>query len=98
MKIKTVPFFAVLLAVSSLMAQSGPDQSSSANTHSKNSKGDITVQGCLARATGNYVLMQTDPSNTYKLEEVNRKIKLGPHLGEQVEVAGWESPSLSTKL
>jgi protein involved in polysaccharide export with SLBB domain len=97
MKIKTVPFFAVLLAVSSLMAQSGPDQSSSANkVHSKNSEDDITVQGCLTRATGNYVLMQTDPSNTYKLEEVNRKIKLGPHLGEQVEVTGWESPSLST--
>ena len=97
MKIKTMPSFAVLLALSSLMAQSGPNQSSSANKpYSKNSAGDITVQGCLARATGNYVLMQTDSSHTYKLEEGNRKVKMGPHLGKQVEVTGWESPSLST--
>jgi PEGA domain len=40
--------------------------------------------------------MQTGPSNTYNLEEGSRKIKLGPHLGQQVEVTGWESPALST--
>jgi hypothetical protein len=38
--------------------------------------------------------MQTDPGNSYELE--SRKIKLGSHLGEQVEVTGWESPFLST--
>lgn len=53
------------------------------------------MQGCLSTAAGDYILMQTDPGNSYELEG-SRKIKLGPHLGEQVEVTGWESPSLST--
>lgn len=97
MKMKRIPFLVVLFAASSLMAQSGPDRSSSANKpRSRNSKGEITLQGCLGRATGDYVLIQTDPGNTYELEKASRTIKLGPHLGEQVEVTGWKSPSLST--
>jgi hypothetical protein len=97
MKTKGIPFLVVLFAVSSLMAQSGPDRSSGANKpRSKNSEGEITVQGCLERATGDYVLMQTDPGNTYELEQGSRKIKLDPHVGEQVVVTGWKSPSLST--
>ena len=87
---------AVLFAVSSLMAQSDPHQSGIASkAHSKDSK-DVTVQGCVAISFGSYVLMQTDPGNTYELEKGSRKIKLGPHLGEHVEVTGWERPSLST--
>jgi len=90
----TMTLLAVLFAVSSLMAQSGPGQSSGANKrHSKNP--EVTVQGCLGVDKGDYVLMQTDPGNTYELAE-SHKIKLGPHLGEQVEVTGWERPSLST--
>ena len=97
MKMKTVAFLVGLFAVSSLMAQSGPDRSSGANqAGSKNAKSEITVQGCLGRATGDYVLMQTDPGNTYEVEKGNRKIKLSPHLGEEVEIKGWKSPSLST--
>ena len=52
------------------------------------------MQGCLSTASGDYILMQTDPGNSYEPE--SRKIKLDSHLGEQVEVTGWESPSLST--
>jgi hypothetical protein len=90
----TMTLLAVLFAISSLMAQSGPGQSSGASKrHSKNP--EVTVQGCLGMEKGDYVLMQTDPGNTYKLEVIH-KIKLGPHLGEQVEVIGWERPSLST--
>lgn len=59
-------------------------------------KGDITLQGCVSRAAGQYILMQADPATTYKLESGKGDIKLDPHLGEQVEVTGWESPSLST--
>ena len=60
---------AVLFAVSLLMAQSDPGQSSNASkAHSKSSKGDVTVQGCVAMSFGgSYVLMQTDPGNTYEL-------------------------------
>ena len=84
---------AVLFAISSLMAQSSPGQSSGANK--RHSQPEVTVQGCLGTQKGDYVLVQTDPGNTYELEE-SHKIKLGPHLGEQVEVTGWERPSLST--
>jgi len=91
---KKMTLLAVLFAVSSLMGQSGPGQSSGANKrYSKNP--EVTVQGCLGTQKGDYVLVQTDPGNTYELEE-SHKIKLGPHLGEQVEVTGWERPSLST--
>ena len=62
MKMKNVTLSAVLFAVSSLMAQSGPGQSGVANKrHSKNPKGEVTVQGCLGTALGDYILMQTDP-------------------------------------
>jgi len=84
---------AVLFAISSLMAQSSPGQSSGANK--RHSQPEVTVQGCLGTQKGDYVLVQTDPGNTYELEE-SHKIKLGPHLGEQVEVTGWERPSLAT--
>ncbi len=90
----TMALLAALLAVSSLMAQSGPGQSSGTNKrHSKNP--EVTVQGCLGTQKGDYVLMQTDPGNTYELEE-SHEVKLGPHLGEQVEVTGRERPSLAT--
>lgn len=93
MKTTTI-LLAALFAVSSLIAQSGPGQSGGANKrHSKNP--DVTVQGCLGVDKGDYVLMQTDPGNIYKLAE-SHKIKLDPHLGEQVEVTGWERSSLST--
>jgi hypothetical protein len=52
--------------------------------HSKGSKGDLTVQGCVARASVYDILMQAGTNHTYNLEEGNRKVKLGPHLGEQV--------------
>jgi hypothetical protein len=97
MKRKTISFLVLWLAVGSLMAQSGKNQSNRPSTaHSKHSNGDVTVQGCLGRATGDYILTQTDPGNTFKLEKVTHGLKLGPHLGEQVVVTGWKSPTLST--
>ncbi len=89
----TMTLLAVLFAISSLMAQSDPGQSSGANKrHSKNP--EVTAQGCLGIDKGDYVLMQADPGNTYELEG-SHKIKLDAHLGEQVEVIGWERPSQS---
>jgi len=91
---RAMTLLTVLFAISSLMAQSGPGQSSGANKRHSNNP-EVTVQGCLSIVNGDYSLMQTDPGNTYELE-VSHKIKLGPHLGEQVEVTGWERPSLAT--
>ncbi len=95
MKMKRTTLVAVLFAVSVLIAQSSLGQSSAANKrHSKHHRSEITVQGCLSITAGDYTLVQTDPGNTYELD--SRKVDLGEHLGEQVEVTGWERPSLAT--
>lgn len=79
------------------MAQSDPGQSTTNKFPSKNSKGNITVQGCMSMTAGIYVLIQTEPANSYRLELARRSnLDLKAHFGEQVEITGWESPSLST--
>jgi hypothetical protein len=42
-----------------------------------------------------YILIQPDQGNTYELQG-SRKVRLGPYLGQEVEVTGVESPSMST--
>ena len=59
----------------------------------KTSKGEITVQGCVGRSTGDYLLTKPDPGMTYQLQATG-KIKLSHYVGQQVEVTGKESPSL----
>ena len=89
---KKIVYLAVLCGVTLLAGRSDAKQPRGA---SRNPSSDITVQGCVDRSTGYYILMSTDPGNTYNLEEGSRTIKLGPYLGEQVEVTGSESPQLS---
>lgn len=87
-------WFALLLSGSFLLAQnSNPSNTSQQN--SKDSEGQVTVQGCVARSSGDYILMKQDPAMTYELQAAN-KIKLSRYLGQRVEVTGTESPSLST--
>ena len=83
--------FALLLSSSFLLA---PEMSPSQD-NSKDSKGEVTVQGCVSRSSGDYTLTQTDPVKTYELQATG-KTKLGQYLGQQVEVTGRKSPSLST--
>jgi hypothetical protein len=71
-----------------LMAQANPDQPS------KEKKGQVTVQGCVSRSSGDYILMQSDPSNSYVLHAADN-IRLGQYLGQQVKVAGTKSPTMS---
>ena len=85
-------FFALLLSGSFLLAQ---DSSTTSQDTSKDSKGRVTVQGCVSRASGDYILMKQDPAVTYELQAAN-KIKLSRYLGQRVEVIGKESPSMST--
>jgi len=68
----------------------GSDQS-----HSKNSKDEITVRGCVAKSSTDYILTQADQGNSYQLQGT-KKLRFGPYLGQQVEVTGVESPTLST--
>ena len=73
-----------------------PAQDSNPSPHSsKDSKGQLTVQGCVTRSSGDYVLIKQDPGMTYELQATG-KIKFHRYLGQRVEVTGTESPSMST--
>lgn len=87
--IKTT-LFALLFVCSCLVAQSGQAQSQP----STKAKGQVTVQGCVSRQSADYILMQSDPGNSYVLHAADN-IKLGQYLGQQVKVTGTKSPTLS---
>ena len=59
------------------------------------SKDQITVQGCVSRESGDYILIRQNPAVTYELQAAG-KTKLKNYLGQLVEVTGTQSPSLST--
>ena len=86
--------FLLLLSSSFLLAQ---DSNSSAMSqgNSKHSKGEVTVQGCVGRSSGDYILTKQNPGMTYELQGTG-KIKLRQYLGQRVEVTGTQSPSMST--
>jgi hypothetical protein len=86
--------FALLLSSSFLLAQD-TTAAQTGQPNSKASKGEITVQGCVGRSSGDYVLVKQDPGLTYELQATG-KIKLRNFLGQQAEVVGTESPSMST--
>ena len=91
---KQMWFVLLLLSGSFLLAQDS-SSSSMSQDHSKHSKGEVTVQGCVSRASGDYILMKQDPGMTYELQATG-KIKLRKYLGQRVEVTGKPSPSMST--
>jgi hypothetical protein len=76
----------LLLSGSFLLAQ---------DSNTKDSHGQVTVQGCVSRSNGDYTLMKQDPAVTYELQATG-KTKLRHYLGQRVEVTGKESPSMST--
>lgn len=86
--IKRTAMVLLLLTGGWLLAQTNPDQSP------KDKNGQVTVEGCVSRSSGDYILMQSDPGNSYVLHSAN-KIKLGNYLGQQVKVTGTKSPTLS---
>ncbi len=60
----------------------------------KDSK-QVTVRGCVSRASGDYILEKQNPAMTYELQATG-KIKLSHYLGQRVEITGTTSPSMST--
>jgi hypothetical protein len=86
-------FFALLLSGSFLLAQDSTGNMSREN--SKDSKGQITVQGCVGRSSGDYVLTKQNPGVSYELQATGN-IKLRNYLGQRVEVVGTEGPSMSS--
>jgi hypothetical protein len=83
--------FALLISASFVAAQDKP----TTPDNSKPTKNQITVQGCVSRSNGDYILMKQDPGVTYELQG-SGKIKLHSYMGQRVEVTGQESPSMST--
>jgi hypothetical protein len=82
----------VFLFPAILLAQ---DYGNAARENAKDSKGQMTVQGCVGRSSGNYVLTKQNPGMTYQLQATG-KTKLRNYLGQRVEVSGTESPTMST--
>jgi len=85
---------AMLLSASLAMGQQNKPEPA-APDNSKHGKGQVTVQGCVSRSNGDYILFKQDPGVTYELEATG-KMRLRDYLGQRVEVTGQESPSLST--
>jgi len=93
-------FLLLLLCASiSVAAQSSnPSQPGSADQHpSKKAKvkDQVTVRGCVGKSSTDYILTQADKGNSYELQG-SGKLRLSRYLGQQVEVTGIESPSMST--
>jgi hypothetical protein len=85
--------FAVIFSMAGLLI--AQDNNEMNREHGKDSQGQITVQGCVGRSGGDYVLTKQNPGMTYELHGTG-KIKLRHYLGQRVEVVGNEAPSLST--
>jgi hypothetical protein len=86
MKHTTMVF--VLLVGGWLVAQTNSEPSQN------NKQDQVTVQGCVNRSSGDYVLIESDPGNSYVLHSANH-IKLARYLGQQVKVTGTKSSTLS---
>jgi hypothetical protein len=81
----------VALMAGSLLAQTNQDQSQQAPKDT----GKVTMQGCVSRSSGDFILMQTNPGNSFVLD-APRRIRLDHFLGQQVEVTGVERPTMGT--
>jgi hypothetical protein len=92
--VKSPLLFALPLFTSLVLAQDDKP-AATAPDNSKHAKGQVTVQGCVGRSSGDYVLIKQDPAVTYELQATG-KMRLRNYLGQRVEVTGQESPTLST--
>jgi hypothetical protein len=85
----------LLLLSSSFLVAQDSTSGTMGQGNSKDTKGQVTVQGCVSRSSGDYVLIKQDPGITYELQATG-KTKLSRYLGQRVQVTGTQSPSLST--
>ena len=88
-------WFAVLLLSGALLLAQDNNSANTAQQDSKNSKGEVTIRGCVSRSNGDYILMKENPAVSYQLQG-SHKVKLRHYLGQRVEVTGSESPTMST--
>jgi hypothetical protein len=90
---RKIGFAVLLLSACFVLAQDS--NSNMSQPSSKDSKGEVTLRGCVSRSSGDYILMKQDPAVTYELQG-SHKIKLRHYLGQRVEVTGSESPTLAS--
>lgn len=86
--------FALLLCAGLALAQNTKPVASAADDP-RHGKDWVTVQGCVSRSSGNYILIKQEPAMTYELQ-ASGKIRLRNYLGQRVEVGGKQSPTLSS--
>lgn len=86
-------FAVMLLSACFVLAQDS--NSNMSQPSSKDSRGVVTMRGCVSRSSGDYILMKQDPAVTYELQG-SHKIKLRHYLGQRVEVTGSESPTMAS--
>jgi hypothetical protein len=86
--------FVLLLSSSFLLAQNNAPGATDQN-NSKDSKGQITVTGCVDRERGDYVLVKQNPAMTYELQGAG-KIRVSKYFGQRVEVTGTKLTSMET--
>jgi hypothetical protein len=91
---QTLPLVLVISA-SVLLAQDNNAPKGPSQNNTKPATEQTVVTGCVSRLNGDFVLVEQDPAMTYELHSTG-KIKVGHYLGQQVEVAGKQSPSLTT--
>jgi hypothetical protein len=84
-----VLWIVLMLSGGLLLAQDNAAKTDSA----KNSKGQITVTGCVSVSNGDYILMKQDLS--YQLQPA-KKMRLKNYLGHRVQITGYTSPTMST--
>jgi hypothetical protein len=85
----------LIFSAAGLLAQDNGASNGASPDRPKAAKGQKTVRGCVSRFNGDFILVKQNPAMTYELHSAG-KVKLGPYLGQQVEVTGTTSPSLST--
>jgi hypothetical protein len=89
-----VCFALLLFSGAFLVAQDGYP-SNNGQKEVKDSKGQITIRGCVSRSGGDYTLIKQNPAMTYELQGTHN-VKLRDYLGQRVEVTGDESTTLSS--
>jgi hypothetical protein len=87
-------WFALLLSGGLLLAQDNPTAKTGGHK-SKAPKDEITVQGCVGRSSGDYILTKRSPAMTWELQ-ASGKTRLRDYLGQRVEVTGTEGPTMSS--
>jgi len=92
---KKTMLFVLVISASFLLAQNSNPPGGASPDNSKHAKGQVTIQGCVGRFSGDYILTKQEPAITYELQATG-KIRLSQYLGQRVEVTATESPSLST--